>query len=287
MTSSPSLLHLSSSQAAQLADTAIAVQEHFRHPVDVGIILGSGLGAFADSFENAISLPYGQLPHVPQSTVVGHSGRLVLAKPKTGPTIACVQGRFHYYEGYGHDAVTYPVRLLKRLGIKTLIVTNAAGGIRDDLNPGSLMLISDHLNMMGQNPLMGKNDDTLGPRFVDMSVAYDLELRQLAHTVAQQQGTSLTEGVYCGLSGPTYETPAEIRMLRTLGADAVGMSTVPEVIAARHAGIKVLGISCITNKAAGLGQANLNHDEVVETGQNVAAKFQALLQGILQQLPSA
>ncbi|MFN8614426.1 MAG: purine-nucleoside phosphorylase [Vampirovibrionales bacterium] len=273
-----------STQSSQLADTAIAVQDHFKHPVDVGIILGSGLGAFADSFENAVSLPYSQLPHFPQSTVVGHSGRLVLAKPSKGPTVACLQGRFHYYEGYGHDAVTYPVRLLKRLGIKTLIVTNAAGGIREDLNPGSLMLISDHLNLMGQNPLMGKNDDQLGPRFVDMSVAYDANLRQLAHTVAQQQGTQLTEGVYCGLSGPTYETPAEIRMLKTLGADAVGMSTVPEVIAARHAGIRVLGISCITNKAAGLGQVHLNHAEVIETGQTVANTFEKLLHGLLNAL---
>ncbi len=248
----------------------------------VGLILGSGLGAFADSFENARAVDYDDIPHFHPSGVVGHAGRLVLGK---AGGVACVamQGRIHYYEGHPMATVTFPARTLVQLGAETLIITNSAGGISDRLKVGSLMLIRDHLNLFGANPLRGWNDDQLGPRFPDLSEAYASSLRALASRAGDAAGITLSEGVYAGLAGPSYETPAEIEMLRRLGGDAVGMSTVPEVIAANHMGARVLGISCITNLAAGTGP-ELSHDDVTETTRRVEKTFVELLRRILLEL---
>ncbi len=249
----------------------------------LGLILGSGFGSFADSFQQKTAIPFSHLPHFPASTVPGHSGNLILGFVE-GVPIAALQGRVHLYEGYPLAEVAFPVRVLGALGIRQLIVTNAAGGIHTDFRPGDLMLITDHINMMGDNPLVGPNIDALGPRFPDMSEAYDLAMRNVAHEAAREKGMELREGVYIGLRGPSYETPAEIRMCRLLGADAVGMSTVPEVIVANHMGVRVLGISCITNMAAGILSQKLTHDEVVDTAQKVSAKFQSLLCAIIPRL---
>lgn len=242
----------------------------------VGIILGSGLGDFADTLQDRVAIPYQELPHFPHSSVPGHAGRLVLGR-LGGSTVVAMQGRVHAYEGYSNEQVAFPARVLCGLGIQTLVVTNAAGGIHAELLPGSLMVISDHLNLSGWNALTGPNDDRLGPRFPDMSHAYHPGLRQLLLKVARGQGLALREGVYAMVSGPSYETPAEIRMLRTLGADAVGMSTVPEVVAASHMGVRVAGISCITNLAAGIGHQPLSHDEVAETAGRVRNVFVRML----------
>lgn len=250
---------------------------------DVGIILGSGLGAFADRFSEATAIPYAEIPGFPTSSVPGHAGRLVIGKLGSA-TVVAMQGRVHYYEGYSPAQVVFPARVLCRLGIRALVVTNAAGGIRRDLAPGDLMRITDHLNLSGMNPLLGPNDERLGPRFPDMSTAYDPALGGLLDEVAAGLGTELKSGVYACLSGPSYETPAEIRMLRILGADAVGMSTVPEVIAATHMGVKVVGISCITNYAAGIGDKPLSHEEVAEVADRVADRFAALLGAFLPAL---
>ncbi len=253
----------------------------------VGLVLGSGLGAFADGLENAAILPYGELPGFPVSRVVGHAGRLVvgaLGPGGNGPICAAMQGRVHYYEGHDLAAVTFPIRVLVALGCRTLIVTNAAGGVNRALHPGQLVLLSDHLNLFGASPLRGDNDERLGPRFPDMTHAYAPELRVLARRVALRLGIDLAEGVYAGLSGPAYETPAEVRMLATLGADTCGMSTVPEVIVASHMGARVLGISCVTNMAAGITGEKLSHDEVTETATRVRGEFVALLAGILGEL---
>ncbi|TGV28053.1 purine-nucleoside phosphorylase, partial [Mesorhizobium sp. M00.F.Ca.ET.186.01.1.1] len=223
------------------------------------------------------------IPGFTVSTVVGHKGQLVIGKLQ-GKQVVAMQGRFHFYEGHGLDAVVFPIRVMKLLGVETIIVTNAAGGINEGYDPGDLMLISDHLNMTFRNPLIGPNDDELGARFPDMSEAYSKELRQLARQVASEQGINLREGVYVGLLGPSYETPAEIRMLRQLGGDAVGMSTVPEVIVARHMKVNVLGISCISNMAAGILEQPLSHDEVMETTEKVKAQFLALVNGIVAKL---
>lgn len=261
--------------------------------IDAAVILGSGLGDFANQLYNAVEIPYTQIPYFHAAAVAGHAGKLVLGDLYTqdGGTIrlACMQGRFHYYEGHIMQTVTFPVRVLKHLGAKTLVVTNAAGGINPGFQPGSLMMISDHLNLTGDNPLKGLNPtDThgnlLGPRFLDLTEAYDAEWRALLKEVAGAQNLKLEEGVYAALSGPTYETPAEIRMLKTLGADAVGMSTVPEVIVARHAGLRVLGISCITNLAAGISDQKLDHQEVMETANQVKSQFIALLSGFFLKL---
>ena len=242
----------------------------------LGIILGSGLGAFADSLERAVSIDYRELPDFPISSVHGHAGRLVLGYRGEVPVVA-MQGRVHFYEGYQPWQVAFPARVLGRLGIKHLTVTNAAGGINLGFKVGDLMAITDHLNLAGFNPLIGKNADELGPRFPDMSHAYDPASLEVLRGAAKAEGVELREGVYASLSGPSYETPAEIRMLRTLGGDAVGMSTVPEVIVASHMGIKVTGISCITNLAAGMGKTALNHDEVSEVANRVTQTFQKLI----------
>jgi len=246
----------------------------------VGIILGSGLGDFADTLEGRTVIPYGELPHFPHSSVPGHAGRLVLGKLGEASIVA-MQGRVHAYEGYSNVQVAFPARVLCALGIQTLVVTNAAGGIHPDCKPGDLMAITDHINLSGWNALTGPNDDRLGPRFPDMSHAYHPALTQLLGRVAQDQGVPLKRGVYAMSSGPSYETPAEIRMLRTVGADAVGMSTVPEVVAAAHMGVRVVGISCITNLAAGIGHQPLSHEEVAETAGRVRDVFIRLLTAFL------
>ena len=248
----------------------------------VGLILGSGLGPFADHFDDRIVIPYEEIPHFPASGVEGHAGRLVLGRAG-GVECVAMQGRVHYYEGHDLGTVTFPIRTLIRLGARTLIITNAAGGIAERFEIGTLMLIRDHLNLFGANPLRGHNDSRLGPRFPDLSEAYSAKLRSLARRAGDKIRVSLEEGVYTGLAGPSYETPAEIEMLRRLGGDAVGMSTVPEVIVANHMGARVLGISCITNMAAGAGP-ELSHDDVTETAKLVESTFAALLTGILKEL---
>ncbi|MGG1546768.1 purine-nucleoside phosphorylase, partial [Bacillus paralicheniformis] len=232
----------------------------------VGLILGSGLGVLADEIKDAVRIKYEDIPDFPVSTVEGHAGQLVIGRLENVQVVA-MQGRFHFYEGYSMDKVTFPVRVMKELGIETLIVTNAAGGVNESFRPGDLMIISDHINYMGTNPLIGPNDSSLGVRFPDMSSAYDKELRLLAKKTAEELNISVQEGVYTAVTGPTYETPAEVRFLRTIGSDAVGMSTVPEVIVAKHAGLRVLGISCIS-----LDQP-LSHDEVIEVTEKVKADF--------------
>jgi purine-nucleoside phosphorylase len=246
----------------------------------VGIILGSGLGAFAEGFGRKVVIPYQELPHFPHSSVPGHAGRMVLGEVAGEPVVA-MQGRVHSYEGYSSTQVAFPARVLCSLGIKALVLTNAAGGINTLFAPGDLMAITDHLNLSGWNALTGPNDDRLGPRFPDMSRAYAPSLRALLLESAQRTQVPLRQGVYAMVSGPSYETPAEIRMLRTLGADAVGMSTVPETVAAGHMGIPVVGISCITNLAAGVGDKPLTHEEVGETANRVAGIFSRLLTDFL------
>lgn len=269
----------------QLAEAVAYIQNQIPYTSLKGlVILGSGLGSFADSLKQSKSIEYKHIPHFEKSWVQGHAGRLVVGEITPGFPIACMQGRFHYYEGHSMNTVVFPVRVLKQLGIEFLIVTNAAGGIHPEFQPGTLMLIEDHLNLMGDNPLRGENHDALGPRFPDMSQAYSEPLRALAQQVAAESSLALATGVYAGLSGPTYETPAEVRMLRTLGADAVGMSTVPEVIAANHMGLPVLGISCITNAACGLSDRKLSHQEVMDTAEQARQRFTTLLNGVLNQL---
>ena len=250
---------------------------------DIGVILGSGLGDYAEALEDAVKLPYNEIPGFPRSTVAGHAG-MWCCGTLYGKRVVMMQGRFHYYEGYGMKDVTLPVRVMQKIGVKTLIVTNAAGGVNLGYHPGELMVIGDIFSMTAQNPLVGPNLDAFGPRFPDMSCAFDKELRALAHECANEQGFALREGVYAQMTGPTYETPAEIRMLRTLGADAVGMSTVPEVIVARHGGMRVLGISCITNMAAGILDQPLNHAEVTETANRVKGQFRNLLDRIIEKM---
>ena len=247
------------------------------------MILGSGLGDYAEALEDAVKLPYSEIPGFPRSTVAGHAG-MWCCGTLYGKRVVMMQGRFHYYEGYGMKDVTLPVRVMQKIGVKTLIVTNAAGGVNLGYHPGELMVIGDIFSMTAQNPLIGPNLDAFGPRFPDMSCAFDKELRALAHECANEQGFALREGVYAQMTGPTYETPAEIRMLRTLGADAVGMSTVPEVIVARHGGMRVLGISCITNMAAGILDQPLNHAEVTETANRVKGQFRNLLDRIIEKM---
>jgi purine-nucleoside phosphorylase len=242
----------------------------------IGIVLGSGLGAFAGQLADATSIPFAEIPHFPQSTVPGHSGRLVVGTV-SGVPVAVMQGRVHAYEGYSSDEVTFPVRVLGRAGIMQVILTNAAGGINPDYHQGQLVLLSDHINFSGRNPVAGANDERFGPRFFDMTEAYSARLRRLAHDAARSMNCDLSEGVYLSVLGPSFETPAEIRAFRTLGADLVGMSTVQETIAARHMGIEVLGISCVTNLAAGIQKEPLSHEEVMETGRAVEARLAGLL----------
>lgn len=250
--------------------------------IEVGLILGSGLGELADEIENRTVIPYTDIPSFPVSTVAGHAGQMVCGT-LGGKNVIALQGRFHYYEGYAMDVVTFPVRVMSELGVESLIVTNAAGGVNRDFTPGDLMMITDHINFFGTNPLIGPNNDKLGPRFPDVSQAYDLEYQQMIQEVASGLELSLKEGVYFGTTGPTYETPAEVRMIETLGGDAVGMSTVPEVIVARHAGIRVAGISCITNYAAGLG-GELNHEDVIDVSARIRSSFKALVVSLLEKM---
>jgi purine-nucleoside phosphorylase len=245
-----------------------------------GVILGSGLNDFAGSLLQATSIPYDAIPHWPASRVIGHEGRLVVGTSR-GRTIAALAGRSHYYEGHDLRTVTFGVRVLGLLGVKTLILTNAAGGVNTSFSQGALMVIDDHINLIGSNPLVGPNDERFGPRFPDMTEVYSYRLRAVADRVGAAMGMKLPHGVYVALHGPSYETPAEIRYLRTIGVDAVGMSTVPEAIVARHMGMHVLGISCITNMAAGVLPQPLNHDEVMETARRIRGQFTALLEGIL------
>jgi len=250
------------------------------------LVLGSGLGAFADEFSAAKKIPYAKIPHFPQSTAIGHAGQLVLGKVGN-IAVAGMQGRVHLYEGYSAKEVAFPIRVFSRLGVKAVILTNAAGGINLNYSQGALVTLRDHINLQGANPLIGQNDDRFGPRFPDMTRAYDPEFRRFAAEEGKKLGLPMHEGVYLALAGPNYETPAEIRYLRTIGADLVGMSTVPEVIAARHSGIRVLGISCVTNAAAGILDQPLNHVEVLETAERVKGQFIALLKAVIPRIAEA
>jgi purine-nucleoside phosphorylase len=249
----------------------------------IGVVLGSGLGAFADTLEERRETPYPQIPGWPLSTAVGHAGKLVEGRIGSREVMV-LAGRAHLYEGYSAQQVSFGIRELQRHGVESVILTNAAGGINLAYKPGDLVLISDHINLLGANPLSGPNDDSLGPRFPDMSEAYSKEYRGVARAAAAELGITLAEGVYAALPGPSYETPAEIRYLRTIGADLVGMSTVPETIAANHMGMKVLAISCVTNMAAGVLPQKLNHQEVIDTGARVRDTLVALLRGIITRL---
>ncbi len=271
---------------AEIDQTTQAVRQRIHTQPQVGIILGSGLGALANTVENPEIIPYGEIPNWPVSTVIGHQGRLVVGQLE-GQEVLVMQGRTHYYEGYGMDQVTLPVRVMQRLGIKTLFVTNAAGAVNPEFAPGDLMLLSDHLNLIGMagpNPLRGPNLDEFGPRFPDMSRAYDPELRQIARQVAEEAGFRLHEGVYICLAGPSFETPADLRFLRAIGVDAVGMSTVPEVTVARHGGMRVMGVSGISNKANLDGSTITTHEEVLAAGKVMAPKLITLVRGVLQRL---
>lgn len=249
----------------------------------IAIVLGSGLGSLADNIEDAHTISYSDIPHFPTPTVIGHSGTFISGK-LDGVQVYALSGRFHYYEGHDPHTVILPVRVLHKLGCSKLVLTNAAGGINPAFTPGDLMVIRDHINLTGYNPLRGENADQWGPRFPDMTNIYEPCYRQLAHNVAAELGMSLQEGVYCGLSGPTLETPAEIKMLSILGADAVGMSTVPEALAACQMGMRLLAISCVTNLAAGISKHPLSHQEVMETGQRVGARFAGLIRQIIPKL---
>lgn len=250
---------------------------------DVAIVLGSGLGDFTSALQDAVSIAYGDLPHWPAASVIGHEGRLVIGT-LSGRRVAALSGRAHFYEGHDLRTVTFATRVIGRLGVKILILTNAAGGVNVKLTPGTLMVMDDHINLLGTNPLVGPNDDAFGARFPDMSEVYSKRLRAVADKVAEEQGLRIGHGVYVAVHGPSYETPAEIRFLRTIGADAVGMSTVPEAIAARHMGIEVLGVSCITNAAAGVLPQPLDHREVMEVARQVRGAFAGLLGGVIARL---
>ncbi|MET3697758.1 purine-nucleoside phosphorylase [Bacillus oleivorans] len=250
---------------------------------EIGMILGSGLGTLADEIENPIHIPYSEIPHFAKSEAIGHANELVIGK-LNGKTVAAMKGRFHYYEGFTLDEVTFPVRVMKAFGIENLIITNACGAVNTSFSPGDLMLITDHINLVGTNPLIGRNNDELGTRFPDLSQVYNKDLRNIASKAGQELNITLQQGVYAWWSGPAYETPAEIRMIRTLGADAVGMSTVPEAIVAAHAKMKVLGISCLTNMASGILDQPLSHDEVIEVAGKVKVKFIELVKGIVKEI---
>jgi purine-nucleoside phosphorylase len=249
----------------------------------IGLVLGSGLGGFADELSEATRIPYANIPFFPRSTAIGHAGQMVIGK--VGDiAVAAMQGRVHLYEGYSPNEVAFPTRVFGRMGIRALILTNAAGGINLEYKQGALVVITDHINLQGQNPLTGPNDDRFGPRFPDMTQAYSKPYREIALRAAQRLGKTVYQGVYAGLLGPSYETPAEIRYLRTIGADLVGMSTIPEVIAARHMGIKVLAISCVTNMAAGISDEVLSHEDVLATGERVKGDVVALLRAVLPEI---
>lgn len=250
----------------------------------IGLVLGSGLGAFADDLTGATKIPYAKIPHFPRSTAIGHAGQLVIGKV-AGTSVAVMQGRVHFYEGYSLKEVTFPMRVFGRMGIHAVVLTCACAGLdKQKVQPGSLMLFRDHINLQGSNPLIGPNDDRLGPRFPDMSKAYSENFRRIARQTAQEQGIEVSEGVYVAVPGPSYETPAEIRFLRNIGADMVGMSTVPEVIVVRHMGMEVMAIGCVTNYGAGMLDQPINHEEVLEVGRKVYGKFSTLLRAVIPRL---
>lgn len=270
----------------QIDEAADAIRAQTSYKPRVGLILGSGLNSLADSVQKADIIPYADLPNWPRSTVHGHAGRLVIGELE-GQPVFVMQGRVHFYEGYSMSQITLPVRVMLRLGLEMMIVTNAAGGINPEYVPGDVMLITDNLNLVGMsgaNPLMGPNIDELGPRFPDMSRAYDIELMEKARKIASENSIPLREGVYCGLSGPSFESPADLRFLRMAGADAVGMSTVPEVIVARHGGLRVLGFSGISNKANLDGSTVTTHEEVIEAGKVITPKIETIIRGVLRTL---
>jgi purine-nucleoside phosphorylase len=264
----------------QVKEAADAVRAKVGEIPAIGVVLGSGLGDFASSLTDSVTIPYADLPYWPTSNVIGHDGKLVVGRSR-GRTIAALAGRVHLYEGHDARTVTFAVRALGLLGVKTLVLTNAAGGVNTSFSQGALMVIDDHINLMGANPLAGANEDRFGPRFPDMTEVYSSRLRGIADRAGKAINLQLPHGIYVGLLGPSYETPAEIRYLRTIGADAVGMSTVPEAVAARHMGIDVLGISCITNMAAGVLPQPLDHAEVMETARRIRGQFIALLEGVI------
>ncbi len=264
-----------------IADAVEYIKQKCEFQPRVGVILGSGLGNFGESLTEAISIDYKNIPNFPISTVEGHKGRFLITKD-----LICMQGRFHFYEGYNMNQVTFPIRVMKQLGVEILIVTNASGGICSEYQPGELVIISDHINFMGTNPLIGKNLEGFGTRFPDMSEAYDKKLISLAEQVGDRLGIKLPRGVYMGVTGPSFETPAEIRMARAFGADMVGMSTVPEVIVAAHSGLRVMGLSCVTNPAAGVQNRPLCHEEVIETTEGVKQQFTKLVQEIIHEMLS-
>ena len=249
----------------------------------IALVLGSGLGSFADDLDNAVRIPYAEIPSFPRSTAIGHAGTLVVGTV-AGVSVAAMQGRVHSYEGYSAQQVTFPVRTFARMGVKAVLLTNAAGGINASYGRGALVAIRDHINLQGQNPLLGPNEDRFGPRFPDMTDSYNPEFRKFALDEAERLGGDIYDGIYAAMLGPSYETPAEIRYLKAIGADLVGMSTVPEVIVARHMGLEVLAISCVTNMAAGISGEKINHEEVLETGERVRGKFVALLRAVLPKI---
>ncbi|TVQ98679.1 MAG: purine-nucleoside phosphorylase [Deltaproteobacteria bacterium] len=275
-----------SSAFERSVESADFVRSHAPSTPDIAVILGSGLGAWADGLDEVSFVNYSDIPGFPTSSVEGHAGRFAIGR-RHGKTLIAMQGRVHLYEGYDPPEVAFPLRTMWQLGARNLIVTNAAGSLHDGLAPGDLMLIRDHINWTGKNPLAGENDTRFGTRFPDMTRAYDPELRERAHAVAEALGISLSEGVYVGMLGPTYETPAEIQMLHRLGGDTVGMSTVPEVIVARHLGMRVLGLSCVTNMGAGLGAGTLDHSEVQDTADRVHRTFVSLLDALVKDFPIA
>ncbi|MGC1484942.1 MAG: purine-nucleoside phosphorylase [Candidatus Acidiferrum sp.] len=268
-------------ERAEAAASLIFAKSNLRPKI--ALVLGSGLGAFADEFGNATKIPYAEIPYFPKSTAIGHAGQLIIGTVGDIP-IAGMQGRVHLYEGYSVKEVAFPIRVFSRMGVKAVILTNAAGGIKREFTQGELVVIKDHINLQGVSPLTGENDERFGPRFPDMTVAYDRRFREMTVGEGNRNRIGLYEGVYAALPGPSYETPAEIRYLRTIGADLVGMSTVPEVIAARHCGMRVLGISCVTNAAAGILDKPLDHKEVLETGERVRGQFIALLKTLIPRI---
>lgn len=268
---------------SKVMESAEYIKKFVPMDIEIGVILGSGLGDLAEEIEEKIVIQYKDIPNMPRTTVSGHKGQFVIGK-MCGKSVIMMQGRFHFYEGHKMDTLALPIYLMKYLGVKNLIVTNAAGGVNESYKPGDLMIIRDHINFSFDNPLIGENDEEIGPRFPDMTRAYPKELREVAKKCADKLNIKLQEGVYLMMTGPTYETPSEIKMARILGGDAVGMSTVPDVISAVHCGLPVLGISCITNMAAGILDAPLNHKEVIETSQRVKREFTSLIKSVIAEI---
>lgn len=271
---------------SRAGETAEFIRGKIKLQPAIALVLGSGLGGFADELTDRMVIPYSQIPHFPTTSAIGHAGNLVIGKMSDVP-VAAMQGRVHYYEGHSMQRVTFPMRVFFRLGIKAALLTNAAGGIGPQLKQGCLVVLKDHINLMGSNPAIGPNDERFGERFFDMTEAYAVDYRRMAMEEGRRHSIDIFEGVYAAVSGPSYETPAEIRFLRTIGADTVGMSTVPEVIVARHCGIKILAISCVTNLAAGISGQPINHLEVLETGERVRGQFVALLKSLLPRMAAA